>query len=37
MTHDEPQVVDWIRKQIPGAKPVAVPAHCNTHNTDTLV
>jgi hypothetical protein len=37
MTHDEPQVVDWIRKQIPGAKPVTVRAHCKTHNTNTLV
>jgi hypothetical protein len=36
MTHDEPQVVDWIQKQIPGAKPVPVPAHCKTHNTKTL-
>jgi hypothetical protein len=36
MTHDEPQVVDWIQKQIPGVKPVIVPAHCKTHNTKTL-
>jgi hypothetical protein len=35
MTHNEPQVIDWIRLE-PRARPVHVPAHCTTHDTDEL-
>jgi hypothetical protein len=36
MTHNEPQVIDWIRR-VPRAGSANVPGYCGQHSTKTLV